>query len=199
MSFSSLVLSPKDEVKAGIVFYTGAYVNKEAYLPLLMPLASKGMTCCIDSGFLQLPLLTSNSASKHIQKYSDIESWFIAGHSMGAVAANSYIRKNFHEKNIKGIIYLGGFAGDRYSLNHIPLPILSIYGSNDVLIGKIKSDEKNFPNDSTIVEIEGGNHGFFGSYGFHFLNGIASVTREKQMKQAQISILEFIEKHCNKP
>lgn len=88
-----LVFAPDQEIKAGIIIYPGAKVDSEAYSYIAQEVSKQGYLVGIPNVRLNLPILDINKADQLIDKYSDINQWYIGGHSLGGVAATSYAKK----------------------------------------------------------------------------------------------------------
>ena len=176
------------EEKYGFVFYPGGKVEASAYLPLLYDLASKGIFTVLCEMPCNLAVLDVNAADGICEKYPDIQSWYIGGHSLGGSMAASYAEKN--TDLFDGVILLGSYSTADLS----SLRVLSIYGSEDKVMNREKYElyRKNLPEDLIEAEIKGGCHAYFGMYGEQSGDGVASVDNEKQIIITANSINEFI-------
>lgn len=171
-----------------LIFYQGAKVEAAAYAPLLAELAEKGIDCFLTDAFMNFALFGINAADDIIGSYS-YENVFIAGHSLGGVAAAMYAHE--YPGKLSGVIFLASYPSK--SLDD-SLRCLSIYGTNDKVLDleKYRAAEENLPAGSKEVVIEGGNHAQFGSYGKQSGDGEASVSAEEQRRQTAEAIAEFI-------
>ena len=177
------VLYPDEEMDlaAGLIFYPGGKVEAIAYVPLLELLAREGITCVLVEMPFNLAVFDVNAASKIYGQFPEIKEWYIGGHSLGGAMASSYVENN--RAMLKGLILLGA-----YPINDADLPVLAIYGSEDIRLDKAKL--ANLPN---VIRIAGGNHAQFGNYGEQRGDGTATITREAQQAQTVEAILEFIQ------
>lgn len=77
------ILSPSYPTDTAIIFYPGAKVEAEAYLPLLDQIRQTGVTCILVHMPFHMAIFDADAAEDVISEFSDIEHWYIAGHSMG--------------------------------------------------------------------------------------------------------------------
>ncbi len=172
---------PENSNGKGIIFYPGGKVDPESYAPILFALSEKGYDCFIIKMPFNLAVFNSNGAMDLIGEFDDIESWYIAGHSLGGVMAANCVLTN--PNTFDGIIFLAAYPAENKSLASIQgLKSLSFYGSEDgfVPINSQSEHLKSLPADSKIVEVQGGNHSQFGSYGFQNGDHPATITEEEQ-------------------
>lgn len=165
----------------GLIFYPGGKVEDTAYLPLLMKLSQNGITCILVKMPFNLAVFNINAADKVFEMLPDVEKWYIGGHSLGGAMASSYAETN--SGKINGLILLAA-----YPVNSVDLPVIAIYGSEDIVLDKTKINE-----NLNQFEIQGGNHAYFGNYGEQKGDGTASITRDEQQLQTISAILEFID------
>lgn len=176
-----ITLTPKNSTNIGIIFYPGAKVEYISYLPLLNSLTENGYTCILPKMPFNLAFFNFNVADKIIKENTNIENWYIGGHSLGGAMASSYASKNLDK--INGVILLGA-----YVYGNIPLEkTLVLYGSNDLILNKNKL--KNTENE---IVIKGGNHSMFGNYGHQKGDGIGEITNKEQQKITIEFINNFI-------
>ena len=138
-----------------------------------------------------LAIFNINAADNIIESYSNINHWYIGGHSLGGAMASSFALKN---DDIDGLILLGAYStGDLSNKN---IEVLSIYGSEDKVLNKEKYNEckANLPSDYQEIILEGGCHSYFGMYGMQDGDGIPSLTNEEQLNLTSTYIKEFINK-----
>ena len=69
------------EPTAGLIFYPGGKVEHTAYAPLLRVCAEKGLLCALVRMPGNLAVLGANAAGGLPEKYPEITSWYMAGHS----------------------------------------------------------------------------------------------------------------------
>ena len=81
-----LAFIPQDPV-AGMVFYPGAKVEATAYAPLMRLCAEHGVLCVLVQPPLNFALLSINEAQGAMAQFPQVDTWIVAGHSLGGVAA----------------------------------------------------------------------------------------------------------------
>lgn len=178
----------------GIIFYPGAKVQKEAYFPLGLEMAKKGYAVIIPGMPANFSLFNIYAAKDYIEdtdRFSYIDKWYLAGHSLGGVCAGKVIER--YPDKYEGLILLASYVTDDISNYGDKVKILSIYGSEDKVLS-IEQYEKNKSNLCNLTEkvIKGGNHGYFGNYGEQKGDGIASISREEQIEETANAVDDFI-------
>jgi hypothetical protein len=97
-------LSPLEkDNEIGIIFYPGGKVEYTAYIPILEELVSLGYTCYLCQMPGNLAVLDSNRAQEIILEEDQIQTWYLAGHSLGGAMASSYAMN--HPSDLEGIIF----------------------------------------------------------------------------------------------
>ena len=137
----------------GFIFYQGGKVENEAYSYLSLVEANVFL---LDTPF-NLSIFSINQAQTIIDKYPNIKTWYIGGHSLGGSTA--YLFANQTSTPIAGIIYLGAYPTAVNSFRQ-----LAIFGSRDGLLD-YQDYLSYFDEADTVKVIEGGNHANFGEYG----------------------------------
>ncbi len=187
MNNKIIVVHPEEtnDREIGLIFYPGGKVEAIAYLPLLYKLSQKGITCFLIEMPFNLAVFGINAANKVFDKYPEIKTWFISGHSLGGAMASSYMKKNYNK--VDGLILMGA-----YPINDADVPTLAIYGTEDIQLDLTKLE-----NTKNKIEITGGNHAYFGNYGEQKGDGTAIISREEQQEIAVNEIINFINEKTN--
>ena len=179
-----------ENARTGVIFYPGGKVEAKAYAPLMYALAEDGILSILVTMPGNLAVLDMNAADGICEQYPEIESWYMAGHSLGGSMAASYIAEN--SKDFDGIILLASYS--TADLSNSGLDVLSIYGSNDGVLNMEKYEEYkiNLPDDFSEFVIDGGCHAYFGAYGEQDGDKKATITREEQIEITVNEIKQFI-------
>lgn len=176
------------------IFYPGGRVDPRSYAPLARRVAEQGFLVVVPSMPLNLAVFAPETALDILQEYPAIKTWVIGGHSLGGAMAANFVKK--HPDKIQGLILLASYPAEGDSLRDVPsLKVLSIYASLDGLATpeKVLSSRPLLPEDTTWVEISGGNHAQFGWYGVQSGDLPARISREQQQSQVVSAILEFLQ------
>lgn len=182
-----VVFEPESPV-AGFIFYPGGKVEHTAYAPLMLELAKQDILCVIVKMPFNLAVLDSNAAKDIPDRYPQISSWYIGGHSLGGSMAASHAAANADAYN--GLVLLAAYSTAEVT----GLEVLSIYGTADGVMNaeKYKSNYSNLPGNTVEVILEGGNHAGFGSYGSQEGDGEATIAQSDQISQTAQAIVSLI-------
>ena len=180
------------EADTGVIFYPGGKVEYTAYAPLMKALAEQGFLCVLLKMPLNLAFLDVNAAETVFSDHPEVENWYLAGHSLGGVAAALYAGK--HPERLDGLILLGAYS--TANLKNTGLKVMNIYGSEDRVLNKkeYEKNRSNLPDDLREAVIQGGCHAFFGAYGEQKGDGIPGISREEQILITARDIADFISK-----
>ena len=175
----------------GIVFYPGGKVEFSAYRGLLYALAEKGYVCVVPRMPENLAFLRIEAASKVPGLIPSIDKWYLAGHSLGGVAAGRYVAT--HANDYEGIIFCASYTTS--DLKNTDLRVLNIYGSEDKVLNleKFEEAQANLPKDTTTYVIGGGCHSYFGCYGLQKGDGEPTLTNQEQIKEVVKKISGWID------
>ena len=174
------ILSPTYPTDTAIIFYPGAKVEAEAYLPLLDQIRQTGVTCILVHMPFHMAIFDADAAEDVISQFPEMQHWYIAGHSMGGAMASKFASD--HPDQVDGLILMGAYIYGDYPAEKT----LTIYGSLN------QSVEDHIDYTENIVEIEGGNHAQFGSYGPQKGDLPAAISAEEQQKQTAEAIEAFL-------
>jgi Alpha/beta hydrolase family len=173
--------------KVGVMFYPGANVKPKAYAEMLSLWAEAGYRCVMFKMPADFAVLAPQRAIKCMEEFPEIEQWVIVGHSLGGAMAASAVEKN--PDVFDGLILLASYPGK--SIKTVDIPVLSISAEFDMLTTRqdIEESKEDLPDNTQFVEIAGGNHAQFGSYGEQKKDGDATITaNEQHQKIAEVAI-----------
>lgn len=174
------VLSPSYPTDTAVIFYPGAKVEAEAYLPLLDQIRQTGVTCVLVHMPFHMAIFDADAAEEVIARFPEYQHWYMAGHSMGGAMASKFAAD--HPDQVDGLILMGAYIYGDYPDEDT----LTIYGSLN------QSVEDHIDYTENIVEIEGGNHAQFGNYGPQKGDLPATITAEEQQRQTAEAIEAFL-------
>lgn len=160
-----------------LIFYPGAKVEETAYAPIMKSLAEHGVDCFLIKMPMKLAFFGMNKADNILTEYK-YDNYYLAGHSLGGAMAANYASE--HPDDYAGLFLLAAYPTK--DLTATRFPIVLLYGDNDKVINreKLEAGFTFLPSDCKKVEIRGGNHAQFGSYGEQDGDGAATITPEEQ-------------------
>ena len=172
-----------------IIFFSGAKVQEIAYSPLMHRLAERGKDCFLVKVPFRIAFLGTGKADKIMSQYNYPE-WYLAGHSMGGVAASSLAKSR--PEMVSGVILLASYPSAPLSDN---FRMLTVYGTEDGCLDRdaYENSRSNWPKDTKEEEIEGGNHAQFGAYGEQKGDGTAQISEKQQWDQTADAITSWID------
>lgn len=188
-----LQFSPANRTpNTALIFYPGAHVDYRAYSALMREIANGGYSVFLVKMPLNLAVLGVDRADAMIAAYPDIIQWYIGGHSLGGAMAAAYVYNN--PVGIQGLVLWAAYPAENNDLSASGFPVLSIIANRDGLatLDKIKAAAPYLPADTMWVEIDGGNHAQFGSYGQQNRDLEATITEEEQHRQIVNATLMFL-------
>ena len=176
--------------KAGLIFYPGIKIESKTYAPLLRNLAERGILCVAPTIPFNVSVFNVNAADGIQEQYPQVNTWYMAGHSLGGVSAAHYVAN--HPNQYKGLILIGAFLNA--DLSNTNLRLLQVDASYDQVkpMNKYLDMSDKSPADTTTVVVEGGNHSQFGDYRKYDADGDASISPEQQWTQTADFIANWV-------
>ncbi len=189
----ALEFQPAEPTTTGFILYPGGRVAPEAYAPLARAIAEAGYLTVITPMPFGLAVLSPDAASGVIADHPEIEHWVVGGHSLGGAMAAQYAAG--HQDLVDGLVLWAAYPADGTDLSGTDLAVASISASEDGLASpeEIAASAARLPADTTFVEIEGGNHAGFGSYGAQGGDGEATISAADQHAQTVAATLAVLE------
>lgn len=169
----------------GLIFYPGGKVDYRAYSPIARRLAARGYLVVLADMPLHLAVFNPERATPFIIKYPEIMTWAVGGHSLGGAMAARYVYNHPDlDSVLRGLVLLAAYPADTDNLSNRPVSVLSISASEDGLAtaDKIEASRPILPANARFVEIPGGNHSGFGSYGAQSGDKLATISQEEQWR-----------------
>lgn len=178
------------DASVGVIVYPGAKVAYDAYAPLARDLAERGVFCAVVEAPFNIAFFDTNAASRVMEAYPDIETWYVAGHSLGGVVASGWAAD--HVDELGGVVLLASYS--TADLSQSGLSVLSLYGSEDEVLDRDAYADAlpNLPSDFEEGVIVGGNHAQFGNYGAQAGDGVAAISPKDQWEEAADAIASFV-------
>jgi alpha-beta hydrolase superfamily lysophospholipase len=183
----------------GLLFFPGALVDPVAYAPIAHAVAARGYTVLL----IQVPMrgaFGGADSPELVTRYTRAlretaggggpARWVVGGHSRGGVISCNVVRSR--REGIAGLILIGTSHPRDFSLAHLTIPVTQVYGTRDTVadVEKVVAARRNLPSSSLeIVEIDGGNHSQFGSYGFQPGDWPATISRDEQHRRTVDAIV----------
>lgn len=167
----------------GVIFYPGGKTDPATYAPILRQLARSGLLVVNVPMPLKVAFLGIDSADQVMRAYPHIDHWYLAGHSMGGVAAAEYAASS--ADRLGGLILWASYPAR--DISQLELPVLSVYGLQDAMT-TLEDIEKNkpwLPERATYVAVDA-NHWAFG----HYDRPPASAAQQAGRQRAQQEIIE---------
>ncbi len=188
-----LVFTPQNMVtETGLIFYPGGRVDPRAYAPHAQAIAKEGFLVIVVPMPLNFAFLGLNQASEVIQRFPAIQTWAIGGHSLGGAMAAQFAE--VHPETIDGLVFWAAYPAGSNDLTDNNLDVISIYATRDGLATEteITASRTQLPEDTTFVEITGGNHAGFGWYGPQSGDGAAEISQEQQQALVVSATTQFL-------
>lgn len=183
-------LIPDEPSGASIIFYPGGNVDERAYIPMLAKLAKEGVGIYIIKMPFKLAVFNINGANDVLPLLSQDQRIYLAGHSLGGAMVSVYGSRNADD--FEGIILLGSYSTS--DISDTELKAITIAGTEDDVLNRENFEKymDNLPSDVVVIEIEGGNHAYFGNYGEQKGDGKATISRREQQEISVGAILDFV-------
>lgn len=184
----------------GLLFFSGALVDPEAYVPLARRIAERGHVVVIvkipyRGGFNLADLGEVMGRGREIMAgHGTVQRWAAGGHSKGGFWAAHFAHR--HPENIGALILIGTAHPRDLDLSQSSFAVTKIVASRDGLAtpARVQGSAGNLPPQTTWVRIEGGNHSQFGHYGFQPGDRPAKITREEQQGRVLEAVLSALQR-----
>ncbi|MBQ5754942.1 MAG: hypothetical protein IIV90_04670, partial [Oscillospiraceae bacterium] len=126
---------------AGLIFYPGGKVEHTAYAPLMQKFAAEGYLCVVPEMPFNLAVFNINAAQDVVSAFPQIESWYLAGHSLGGSMAAAHLAKNSDDYN--GLLLLASYSAS--NIADLTIPVLQVTGSEDGVLNR-EAEAENLSN-----------------------------------------------------
>lgn len=176
----NLIWLEPETALANVVFYQGGLVKTEAYLVFASVLRDKGYRVFLPKMPLNLAIIRRDAFGDIKDAHPSEQPWIAIGHSLGG-ATLSFIAD---DAAMDALIFLGAYPAESEDLSALDIPVISIYGEHDTVLNReaFETTRVLLPEDTSFIEIPGGNHAWFGHYGPQRGDGTATITRAEQQQ-----------------
>jgi dienelactone hydrolase len=188
-----LIFQPSNTIPhTGFIIYPGGRVDYRSYAPEAHEIASRGFMVIVIKMPLNLAVFDANAAQRVIDSYPTVTSWAVGGHSLGGTMTAQYASNA--PKNLRGLVLWAAYPASGNDLSKTNLFVSTIHGTRDGLVSPQQIDDslRMLPSDTTMVEIQGGNHAQFGWYGPQPGDNDATITRQDQQEQIVQATTELL-------
>jgi hypothetical protein len=180
------------ELRTGLMFYPGGFVDPRAYAPFCRVLAEKGYFVVIVPMPLDLAALNPAAGTAAYREHRFIRKWAIGGHSLGGAMAARFAHQD--STRFHGLLLFASYPDGSNDLSKRGITVMSVSASLDGLATpeKIAETKLLLPASTEYVVINGGNHAQFGSYGKQARDNDAMISSAAQrglMLEATLRLL----------
>lgn len=188
-----IVFEPNNQTtEMGFIFYPGGNVEPEAYAIINRKISEQGYLVVIVKMPFDLAVFSPKKGQKVMEQFPEINSWTIIGHSLGGAMAAKFVHD--FPNRFTNLVLLAAYPAKSNNLTTYNINVLTIYGELDGVIKQPIPETLDLlpKNKTTILEIDGGNHAYFGSYGEQKGDNPATISRAEQQNQTVSAILDFL-------
>jgi pimeloyl-ACP methyl ester carboxylesterase len=179
------------EPETGLILYPGGRVDPRSYAPPAREIAAAGYLVVIPPMPLNLAFLAPGRAGAVMAAFPEIRRWAVGGHSLGGAMAANFAYN--HPERVAGLVLWAAWPAEGNSLADFSLPVLSVYGTEDMGLEGIEASKSLLPSHTRWVIIQGGNHAQFGWYGPQPGDGEATISRRDQQAQVVAATVAFLD------
>ena len=179
-----------------VIIYPGGLVRPQAYEWLARALAVRGFATVIPVFSFDLALTDTGRANSLIERYGAGKRVVLAGHSLGGAMAAQYLADELKagRQPVSGLVLMGAYPPDGADLSAAKLTAVSLRGEFDDVAdqAEVVNGMTRLPAGSTLVQIDGAVHSFFGRYGPQAGDGTAGVPRAAAEAQILATFEAFL-------
>lgn len=146
----------------GLIFYPGGEVDERGYALPLHEIAAAGYLVVLVPMPLQLAIFAPDKASEVIAAYPEINTWAIAGHSLGGSMAARYAFH--HPDNIAGLIMWDAYPADDMTESTLAVRMIHRSDTTGAPPEEYTPQLYRLPKQTDFVPLEGGQHLNFGNF-----------------------------------
>lgn len=190
-----LVMRPVGQSpRLGLIVYPGAYCDPRGYAPVTRAIAAAGYLVVSVRMPFDFAIFAPDRADAVREAFPEIESWVIAGHSMGGGMAGRYAWKN--QDRLAGLILWDSRVAESNDLADSSLPVVTIHRAT--MAGEppdlYASHADLLPEQARWVPIRGGIHMYFGAFheGHYVEEWTPQISRGEQHRQIVAATLDAL-------
>jgi pimeloyl-ACP methyl ester carboxylesterase len=146
----------------GLIFYPGGEVDERGYAQPLHHVAGAGYLVVMVPMPFQLAVFSINSATDVIAAYPEIDTWAIAGHSLGGSMAAYYAAN--HPDSINGLLFWDAYAANDMTASEQAVRMIHRSDENGEPPAGYAPYLANHPQQTDYVPLVGGSHLNFGNF-----------------------------------
>lgn len=196
-SDQTLTFQPRVVRGPGLIFISGSGIAAAAYAPLLRPIADAGHPVVIVKlPYRFAPMESHKTATvrrvRALLENRDAPEWVLSGHSLGAALACRAVKPL--PDRVRALVLIATTHPKRDDLSSLQIPVTKVYATKDGVapFERIQAGKALLPPTTRWVEITGGNHSQFGSYGRQLFDGTATIGRETQQTQTRAVLMQAL-------
>jgi len=157
------VFQPVDSSPSkGLVFYPGGEVDERGYTEVLREIAAAGYLVVLTPMPLQLAVFSPDTATEVIDAFPEIDTWAIAGHSLGGSMAARYAYH--HPEKVTGLMLWDAYAPDDMTGSDIKITMIHRSDASRKPPADYGPKLPLLPEQTQFVPMEGGQHLNFGRF-----------------------------------
>ncbi|WNC72170.1 alpha/beta hydrolase [Thalassotalea psychrophila] len=182
---------PAFKATVGIIFYPGGKTTASTFAPLMHEFARQGFYSAITPMPLKTAFLGIDKANDVIAANPTIKHWYIAGHSLGGVAAAEYVKTS--PQSVKGLLLWASYPGS--DISNLSIAVHSLSAGKDLQStpDKIAINKVKLPTHTVYQVIENANHWQYGHYQDDLNEQQGLISRAEQQQKVVVATVEFIE------
>jgi len=146
----------------GLIFYPGGECDERGYAEPLREIAAAGYLVVLVPMPLQLAVFAPDSATEVIAAFPEIESWAIAGHSLGGSMAARYT--HHHPDNIDGLILWDAYAPDDMTASSEKIMMIHRSDESGAVPPDYEAKLPLLPEQTEFVPLKGAQHLNYGRF-----------------------------------
>jgi pimeloyl-ACP methyl ester carboxylesterase len=146
----------------GLIFYPGGECDERGYAEPLREIAAAGYLVVLVPMPMQLAVFAPDSATEVIAEFPEIQSWAIAGHSLGGSMAARYA--HHHPDNIDGLLLWDAYAPDDMTGSNAKIMMVHRSDASGAVPADYVTKLPLLPEQTEFVPLQGAQHLNYGRF-----------------------------------